>query len=377
MDWQADGYRLPTEAEWEIAARGGLVGKVFPWATESIRHLQANYTSSSSYPFDLSVTRGFHPDHLMGNMPFTSPVGSFDPNGYGLYDMAGNSSEWCWDWYDEQFYGTTTANPRGPLVAPVKNPRRVFRGGAWDFGAGWARCASRASASPTGNNSAGVLGLRGPFFPSPAVDSSLSVTTSNPDGGIGKGGGNTWTFTGVAPKAGFENVRYYWGSGPELVKISFDGSGFIDNGTLNEILDYDPTQSNLAAGLIIWTGRTRLSNGSLVDVRFKLTLQSLPEGTTPTFVPPDRLGLPVSWGPVLELGGHPSFSVNLLFQARSAEPPTTDWMPAYDYYNNPDLEKDKSNRDGFAYTSFASGFYHAPHSPWRAGFRPVRTLPQP
>lgn len=90
-DFNANGYRLPTSSEWEYAARGGLVGRRFPWG-DTITHSLANYNSSSSFSYDISPTRGGHPVYSGA-----APVGSFIPNGYGLYDMAGNVQEWCWD----------------------------------------------------------------------------------------------------------------------------------------------------------------------------------------------------------------------------------------------------------------------------------------
>ncbi len=100
------GYRVPTLRLWRIAALGGSGSHRFPWAdSDLIQHSRANYNSSSSYAYDTSSTRGYHPLYNAGGTPYTAPVGSFASNGYGLYDMAGNVAEWLMnnDVEDEQY----------------------------------------------------------------------------------------------------------------------------------------------------------------------------------------------------------------------------------------------------------------------------------
>ena len=155
VNWAA-GYQLPTEAQWEKAARGGLSGHRFPWAdVEEITHSRANYSSSTDYAYDTSPTRGYHPTFAVGNFPYTSPAGYFAPNGQGLYDMMGNVSEWCWDWYDANAYLSGTAtDPRGPTSGSF----RVDRGGRWDRNAFLGRTAFRDYYSPTFSDN--VMGFR-------------------------------------------------------------------------------------------------------------------------------------------------------------------------------------------------------------------------
>ncbi len=148
-NWSANGYRLPTEAEWEKAARGGVSGKRFPWGTDTISHSQANYYASSSYSYDSSGSvNNHHPTYATGSTPYTSPVGAFTANGYGLHDMSGNVFEWCWDWYGASTYMNGVTDPRGAASGAY----RVVRGCGWYDDAGYCRVAARNIVFPAGSD---------------------------------------------------------------------------------------------------------------------------------------------------------------------------------------------------------------------------------
>ncbi len=134
-NFKANGYRLPTEAEWEFASKGGANSKGFKYSGG-----------------DNLDNVAWHKGNSKGT-PHT--VGTKLPNELGIYDMSGNVWEWCWDWYNKDFYKLENGdNPKGPEMGE----RRSVRGGSWDSQANYVRPANRISTEP--NKTHEFYGLR-------------------------------------------------------------------------------------------------------------------------------------------------------------------------------------------------------------------------
>jgi formylglycine-generating enzyme required for sulfatase activity len=133
-------YRLPTEAEWEYAARGGLEGKRYVWGDQDVPEVSSCKQANVA---DASYSRKYEWPPFIGyddGFAETSPVGSFAPNYFGLYDMAGNVWERCSDWYEDHYF---SQSPEKDSRGPVTGTRKVLRGGGWGSGPHNSRIAFR------------------------------------------------------------------------------------------------------------------------------------------------------------------------------------------------------------------------------------------
>ncbi len=131
-EWLSDQtsrrFRLPTEAEWECAARGGLEQKLFPWGDDPPQSLLDYATRWQNGP---------------------EPVAQYAPNALGLCDIGDNVHEWCSDWYDPHYYAASPdRNPQGPDHSPMKPARKSSRGGSWRHHIKVSRCSARSSIPP-------------------------------------------------------------------------------------------------------------------------------------------------------------------------------------------------------------------------------------
>ena len=149
MDWdtKVKGFRLPTEAEWELAARAGVGAPKTLFAGSDTLDLVGWYWENSG---DKPISGNWDLNRIYDNNGRTHPVKQKKDNGIGIYDLSGNVYEWCWDWYDADYY--TECQKRGiaqnPSGAKSSTDGRVIRGGCWNEDPGGCRVACRSGIYP-------------------------------------------------------------------------------------------------------------------------------------------------------------------------------------------------------------------------------------
>jgi len=208
VKWTASGYRLPTEAEWEKACRGGLTGNHYPWPS-----------SGGAYEDWIDAGMANYDNNQGGTTPAgyyngqQTPQGGDMANGYGLYDMAGNVWEWTWDRY-ASYSSTAATDPKGPDTGSF----RVRRGGSWYEGvAGYLRSAYRKNYLPSSSHYA--LGFRSAL--SQPTSATLTVTKA------GTGGGNVTPDSGAITWAGNIGTAAYTSGTSVILTVAPDaGSAF-------------------------------------------------------------------------------------------------------------------------------------------------------
>jgi len=146
--WSNNGYRLPTETEWEYACRGNYTNKATEYNTkpfgigDGTKMISGMANFYTGYPYELPGGQ-YYDSAEPGNLDRTSAVGSYKANNYGLYDMHGNVWEWCWDWY-----GTYPSDGKKDYTGASSGSDRVIRGGSWYYNAQYLRSAVRLNVDP-------------------------------------------------------------------------------------------------------------------------------------------------------------------------------------------------------------------------------------
>ncbi|MDP6599640.1 MAG: SUMF1/EgtB/PvdO family nonheme iron enzyme, partial [Candidatus Poribacteria bacterium] len=292
------GKRLPTEAEWEYAARGGLAGKRYVWGDGNIDGKQCNFADKNA-PNDFTWADRTVDDGYQ----YTALVGSYSANGYGLHDMAGNVWEWCADWYDENYYGNSPAkNPMGPDTGF----NRVLRGGSWIHNIVPLRVAIRDHDAP--NNASAYIGFRCVITGLPATINIRSSSTS-----LVADGSTTTSLTITLKDTTDQNL-----SG-QVVTLT------ADNGTVSAVTDngdgtYTATYTaGSQAGTATVTAKT--ANGKTDTIQITLTKVA----TFVMSVLEPELSVPVgeSVSSLIELEGKDSFSGTIDLSATDLPKNTT------------------------------------------------------